>query len=154
MRIVFFFLFYSSESVYYCFLFQKNRALSLVSNGLEIFLILVFLIALLLTRITTNWVILTNYVNAKTILYQKTCIGKNKGADQLCSNCIADQCLCFCYTKIVQTEKYIIKISSTHIQHFKLLALFCDYAGRFVSDIVGTPNCCFYSRKAQIYLIP
>ena len=52
----------------YLFLFQKNRALSLVSNGLEIFLILVFLIALLLTRITTNWVILTNYVNAKTIL--------------------------------------------------------------------------------------
>ena len=26
------------------------------------------------------------------------CIGKNKGADQLCSNCEADQRLCFCYT--------------------------------------------------------
>ena len=26
------------------------------------------------------------------------CIGKNKVADQLCSNCTADQHLCFCYT--------------------------------------------------------
>ena len=25
------------------------------------------------------------------------CLGKNKGADQLHSNCEADQCLCFCY---------------------------------------------------------
>ena len=96
------YFFFSIGSVYSFSWFQKNRALSLVSNGLEIFLILVFLIALLLTLITTNWVILTNYVNAKTILYQKTCIGKSKGPDQLCSNCTADQCLCFCYTKIVQ----------------------------------------------------
>ena len=26
------------------------------------------------------------------------CLCKNKGADQLCSNCEADQQLCFCYT--------------------------------------------------------
>ena len=26
------------------------------------------------------------------------CLRENKGADQLCSNCEADQCLCFCYT--------------------------------------------------------
>ena len=26
------------------------------------------------------------------------CVCKNKGADQLCSNCTADQCLCFCYS--------------------------------------------------------
>ena len=26
------------------------------------------------------------------------CISENKGADQLCGNCEADQRLCFCYT--------------------------------------------------------
>ena len=26
-----------------------------------------------------------------------TCICENKDAGQLCSNCIADQCICFCY---------------------------------------------------------
>ena len=26
------------------------------------------------------------------------CLCENKDADQLCSNCTADQCLCFCYS--------------------------------------------------------
>ena len=25
------------------------------------------------------------------------CIQENEGTDQLCGNCAADQCLCFCY---------------------------------------------------------
>ena len=45
------------------------------------------------------------------------CIGENKGADQLRSNCEADQRLCFRYS------------DST------LLALFCDSTGQFVSDL-------------------
>ena len=48
---------------------------------------------------------------------------KNKDADQLCmcSNCTADQHLCFHY-----------------IQSFKLLAFFCDCIGQFVSDLSET----------------
>ena len=32
--------------------------------------------------------------------HEKTCfcISKNKSTDQLCGNCAADQCLCYCYT--------------------------------------------------------
>ena len=33
------------------------------------------------------------------------CICENKGADQLCSNCTADQCLCFRY--IVKSRFYL-----------------------------------------------
>ena len=35
------------------------------------------------------------------------CIGENKGADQLCGNCEADQCLCFFATRIVQFLFYL-----------------------------------------------
>ena len=40
------------------------------------------------------------YVQIKTsrcIRKQTICICENKDADQLCSNCTADQCHCFCY---------------------------------------------------------
>ena len=54
-----------------------------------------------------------------------TIIGENKGADQLHSNCEADQCLCFRY------------LDSTFplVLNFKLLALFCDGTRRFGSDL-------------------
>ena len=47
------------------------------------------------------------------------CLCGNKGADQLCSNCKADQRICFRYSD------------------FKLLAFFRDFTDRFVSDLVG-----------------
>ena len=53
------------------------------------------------------------------------CHWENKGADQLSSNCIADQRLCFRYTD--STMPYLLK-------H---LACFCGCAGRFLSDLVG-----------------
>ena len=68
------------------------------------------------------------------------CIGENKGADQLCSNCTADQRLCFRY------------MDSTIPLLLKLLALFCDCTDQFVFDLVRTPNCCFSCVTAQINL--
>ena len=40
------------------------------------------------------------------------CIGENKGADQLCSNCTADQRLCFRYSDSTIPPLLIPKISS------------------------------------------
>ena len=40
------------------------------------------------------------------------CIGENKGADQLRSNCEADQCLCFCYTDSTISHPIESEISS------------------------------------------
>ena len=54
---------------------------------------------------------------------------ENKGADQLHSNCPADQRLCFRYST-----------TCSLIQNFKLLAIYCDFAARFVTNLVGTPE--------------
>ena len=56
------------------------------------------------------------------------CLCKNKGADQLCSNCTADQRFCFCYT------------DNTIPLLPKLLTIFCSCTGQFVSDLVGNPE--------------
>ena len=63
------------------------------------------------------------------------CIGENKGADQLRGNREADQRLCFRYSDS----------TIPLLRNFKLLALFCACASRFVSDllknhIVGFPT--------------
>ena len=52
----------------------------------------------------------------------------NKGADQLRSNCEAEQRFCFRYT------------DSTVPLLFQPLAIFCDCTGWFVSDLVGNPE--------------
>ena len=39
------------------------------------------------------------------------CLGENKGADQLCSNCTADQRLCFRYTNSIMSLLFLPKIS-------------------------------------------
>ena len=70
------------------------------------------------------------------------CLCENKDTDQLCSNCTADQRLCFRYT--------VSTISSTSIQNFKLLACFSDCTGWFVSDLVGNSNCWFSHTVAQM----
>ena len=41
------------------------------------------------------------------------CIGENKDADQLRSNCKADQCLCFRYTDSTVTLPFKSEISSS-----------------------------------------
>ena len=58
------------------------------------------------------------------------CICENKDTDQLCSNCTADQRLCFSYTD--NTIFLLLKS-----RNFKILAFFCDCTGQFVSDLVG-----------------
>ena len=70
------------------------------------------------------------------------CIGENKGADQLRSNCEADQRLCF-----RQTDSTIPLLL---IFSFKLLALCCDHTALIVSDLVGNPNCWFSHAQAHI----
>ena len=67
------------------------------------------------------------------------CIGENKDADQLRSNCEADQRLCFRYSDST--------VPLLKIRNFKLLALFCDCTGRFVSDLFGNHIAGFPTRR-------
>ena len=58
---------------------------------------------------------LLNFVNFSHELNMRKpliCIGKNKGADQLCSNCEADRRLCFCYTDSTLPLLHKFEISS------------------------------------------
>ena len=59
------------------------------------------------------------------------CMYENKASDQLCSNCTADQRLCF-------------RLMDSAIPHLPksemLLEIFSSCKGRFVSDTVGTPE--------------
>ena len=70
------------------------------------------------------------------------CICENKDADQLRSNCKADQLLCFHY--IYGTIPLLLK------SKIKNLARFCDCTGWFVLDLVRTPNCWFSHAKVQM----
>ena len=67
------------------------------------------------------------------------CIGENKGADQLRGNREADQRLCFRY------------LDSTVLLLLKLLALFCDGTGWFVSDLFGNHIVGFPTRRLICY---
>ena len=49
----------------------------------------------------------------KSVRKPTTCIGKNKGTDQLCSNCTADQCLC-----IGSTDSTITLLLKSEISSF------------------------------------
>ena len=64
--------------------------------------------------------------------------GENKSADQLRSNCVADQRLRF------------RSIDSTTPLHFKALAIFSGCTARFVSDLVGNPGPVFYERSSYL----
>ena len=69
------------------------------------------------------------------------CICENKGANQLCSNCTADQRLYFRgYTDS------IITLFSTP------LAIFCACIARFVSDLFGKPLCWFSFDAAHLLI--
>ena len=65
---------------------------------------------------------------------QTICIGENKDADQLRSNCEADQRLCFRY------------VDSTIPLHFPSPAIFRACTARFVSDLVGNHTVGFPTR--------
>ena len=65
-------------------------------------------------------------------------ICENKDADQLHSNCAADQPLCFCY------------MDSTIIRNFKTLAIFYGSTARCVSEMVGNPKDRFSSVAALL----
>ena len=67
------------------------------------------------------------------------CLGKNKGADQLRSNCEADQRLCFRYSD--STAPLQLK------SEIKILALFCDGTSRYVSDLFGNHIVGFPTRR-------
>ena len=66
------------------------------------------------------------------------CICENKGADQLRSNCAADQRLFF------------LSIHSTIPVLPKSLAIFCGCTARLVSNLVGNPEDRFSRDVAQI----
>ena len=70
------------------------------------------------------------YNMSRVVRKRDYCLCENKGADQLRSNCEADQRLCFRYT-----DSTIFQI-----RNFKLLACFCSCTARFVSDLVGNPE--------------
>ena len=71
------------------------------------------------------------------------CLCENKGADQLRSNCEADQRLCFRYS---DSTILLLLIAKT----FKPLACFCDCTGPFVTDLVGNPEDRFSCVAAQL----
>ena len=73
-----------------------------------------------------------------------SCLCKNKDADQLCSNCTADQHLCFRYS---DSKSLLLKFN------FQPPSLLCDCTGQFVSDLVGNPEDWFSCIAAQIILI-
>ena len=69
-------------------------------------------------------------------------ICENKGADQLCSDCTADQRLCFRYMDSTIPLLSKSKISSVYI--------FCGCTARFVSDLVGYPEDRFSQNEAHM----
>ena len=77
--------------------------------------------------------LLIKHYMSRRIRKPTICICENKGTDQLCSNCTADQRLCFHYPD--STIPHLL------IPILKLLACFRDCTVRFVSDLVGNPNC-------------
>ena len=68
------------------------------------------------------------------------CICENKGADQLCGNSAADQCLCFCYK-----DSTIPKLHKPEISN-----IFCGCTARFLSDLVRKPEERFSRDAAQL----
>ena len=65
------------------------------------------------------------------------CLGENKGADQLCSNCTADQRLCFRYTGSTISLLLLYKISSFKPGSVTVQTGLCQT--RSETQIVGFP---------------
>ena len=73
----------------------------------------------------------SEYLMSHVMRKPDVCLCENKGADQLCSICTADQQLSFCYKD---------GTTPTYIQNFKLLVCICLCTYWFVSDMVGNPD--------------
>ena len=75
----------------------------------------------------------------KSLILRKPdfCICKNKGADQMCSNCTADQCFCFCCMDSIVP----------FLLEYKILSFVFDCT-QFVSDLVGK-----YTHKRFSYMV-
>ena len=87
---------------------------------------------------------MTKQVLLPELRHEKTrFLGENKGADQLHSNCEADQRLCFRYS-----DSTIPLFISIYSQSFKPLGCFCT--GRFVTNLVGNPEDCFSRIAAHL----
>ena len=71
------------------------------------------------------------------------CICENKDADQLHSNCAADQRLCFRYIDST--------IPLLSFRNFKPLAIFCDCTARYVSDLVENSEDRFSHNEAHFF---
>ena len=67
------------------------------------------------------------------------CLGENKSADQLRSNCEADQRLWFCYSDSTVPLLLKSEISSSYCK------------GRFVSDLVGNDIVVFPTRRLVLF---
>ena len=65
------------------------------------------------------------YMSRRHVQKPTICICENKDADQLCSNCTADQCLCFCYSDSNVPLLLIPKFQASSI-------LLCQYKLVFV----------------------
>ena len=72
------------------------------------------------------------------------CIGENKGADQLRGNREADQRLCF---RLMDSTIPLLGF----IRNFKLLAIFCDCTGRFMSGLVGNQIVDFLTHRLKLF---
>ena len=90
-----------------------------------------------------SWDVVQMIVNEPRHKETNIYICENKDADQLRSNCAADQRLCFCYTVI----------QSLYIRNLKPLAIFCGCTSWFVSDQVKNPEDRFCHNEAHIIVI-
>ena len=101
----------------------------------------------LFMHLTCKIVKLCTYIlNVRCILRKPDfCICENKGANQLCSNCTADQRLCFFATRLVQFFFYLS-------QNFKPLACFCVCTDRSMLHLVVNPVDQFSRVAAHIIL--
>ena len=73
-----------------------------------------------------------SYIGALFLRKPDFCICENKDADQLCSNCTADQRICFRYM-----DKTIPCLRLSKISSFKLSS---DCTGWFALELVGNPE--------------
>ena len=84
------------------------------------------------------------------------CIGENKGADQLRSNCeSASQYRSNCEADLISAFVFATQIVQ-FLFYFnpKFQALFCACTGRFVSDLFGNHIVGFPTRRLMCYFIP
>ena len=85
---------------------------------------------------TANIKLLVRVVHVSRVVRKPTyCICENKGADPLCSNCAADQGLCF-----LSIDGWYNTSIISLIRHFKPLTNLSCSTARFVSDLVGNPK--------------